>query len=185
MTDQGPKSEGIAHLLTGTGLVMLGAEAGLLLPPVLVCLAVLFALLRICWLEDNIKTDLIGRSELPANHANPARDRQAVAWRVLGIAPDRDAGRARPDIVATAMRGQIQGWTAAVFGTLAVLAARDLDWHPLGNLALGGGLLVLALMRAEALRVTLMHLDAGRALPAHALAPATPWAHSYRIDPKE
>ncbi|CUH37579.1 hypothetical protein JSE7799_01308 [Jannaschia seosinensis] len=180
-----PSLDGAAHLLTGTALVALGAELALILPPVLVCLAMAFALLRICWLEDNIKSDLVGRTELPPNHANPARRRQAMAWRVFGIAPQRDAGQACPDLVATAMRGQIQAWMAVVLGALTVLAARDLALHPLANFMLGGGILALALMRAEALRVTLLHLQAGRALPPRALLPVRPWAHSYRVDPEE
>lgn len=137
-------------------------------------------LLRICWLEDNIKNDLIDCDRLPANYVNIARRRQRALWLLFGAAPGSDPAGWSPALVATGMRAQIQALAAALFGAVAVMAARDLPFHPAVNLAAASAVFLTALSRADALIATLALLDQDRPLPRHALLARVPWAYSSR-----
>jgi hypothetical protein len=166
----------IAHVLLGAALVSTGAAFALTLPPALSGVALLVLLLRVCWLEDNIKADLMGRDTMPANHEQTLRGRAPLLGR-------SEASR-DPALMATALRGQIQALGAAGFGALAMLVAGHLAWPPVAALALGLGLAWMGFRRADRLAVTLDHLDHGRPLPRAVLSEAHPWAHSHRV-PKE
>jgi hypothetical protein len=60
-----------AHLLIGCGVVAAAALTGIWAPLNLVLIVALFALLRVCWLEDNITNDLIGRDRCRAATSTP------------------------------------------------------------------------------------------------------------------
>lgn len=177
-----PERLAIARILTGAALVATGAAFAFLLPGPVIAAALLLMLLRICWLEDNIKSDLIGRRDLPPNHSNAHRRRRA-AMRVL-TGRDGAAVRGAP-LVATAMRGQVQALGAVGLAALAVTVARAAEPGGAAAAMLFAFMLWAALRRADALVRTLSHLDAGRALPPGALAGSPGWAHSYRVDPED
>jgi hypothetical protein len=163
----------MTHVLLGAALVFLGASFALVLPPALTGAALILLLLRLCWLEDNIKSDLVGRTTMPANHEQPLRDRAPLMGR-------SEASR-DPALMATALRGQIQALGAAGFGALSTLVAGHLAWHPAAALALGLTLVWLGFRRADRLAVTLSHLDGGRPLPRAILSETHSWAHSHRL----
>ncbi len=179
MTD--PLLRQMIRTVTAVAVVALGALAAFVLPLGLVGALLVLSLLRICWLEDNIKTDLMGRAEMPANHLEALNQRRAATRLLTGSDGDAPTHHS-PDLMATAMRGQIQALMAAGLAALAVLVARDLGGKPLIDLALGGFVLWLALRRADRLVVTLVHLDARRPLPHAAIMGRHPWVYSYRVD---
>ena len=115
------------RVLTGAALVAVGSAFAFLAPPSVTAVALLLALLRVCWLEDNIKSDLLGREDLPPNHVNAARRRRAALRALTGRAGARMRGAA---LVATAMRGQVQALSAAALAALAVIVARGAAEHP-------------------------------------------------------
>ena len=84
-----------AHLLIGCGVVAAAALSGIWAPVNLVLIVSLFVLLRVCWLEDNITNDLIGRDSLPGGycqHRDQARQfRAPVAWPRTGRGCVQDA----------------------------------------------------------------------------------------------
>ncbi|MEM7489090.1 MAG: hypothetical protein AAF390_08190 [Pseudomonadota bacterium] len=169
-----PSPRAAVHVLLGAAVVATGAAVALTLPPALTGVGLLILLLRVCWLEDNIKSDLMGTDTMPANHARPLRDRAAL----LGGGPGIDD----PALMATALRGQIQALGAGGLGAVAILAAGHLTWPPAAALALGLALVWLAFRRVDRLSVTLAHLERGRPLSRRALSDAHPWAHSHRIE---
>ena len=164
-----PCLSAIARILTGAALVTLGAAIGTAFPLGLTSTLAAIVVLRICWLEDNIGNDLVGQETLPANHANPARRRRDLMAR-LSSRPPVEPPRS-PALLATAMRGQVQAWMALLLGALAVVGASRLGLHPIADIAVGALFLRLALLRADALAVTLAHLDADTPLPRAALVP--------------
>ncbi|MEM7643808.1 MAG: hypothetical protein AAF366_14940 [Pseudomonadota bacterium] len=170
---QEPTSRPIRHILLGGAIVATAAGFAVVLPPALSGMALILILLRICWLEDNIKSDLLGTKALPANHEQPLRDRAAM----LGTEPDiRSAA-----MVATALRGQAQALWAAGFGALSTLTATQMVGHPTLALFVGVVMVWLGFRRADRLLVTLSHLERGRPLPKHALWSAHPWVHSHTM----
>ncbi|MEM8822398.1 MAG: hypothetical protein AAGF30_02205 [Pseudomonadota bacterium] len=168
-----PTNRPIEHILLGAAIVATAAGFAVVLPPALTGVALVLILLRICWLEDNIKSDLMGTKALPANHEQTLRERAAL----LGTDPDiRTAA-----MMATALRGQIQALWAAVFGGLSTLIAAQLVWHPPLALSVGVFMVWLGFRRADRLLVTLSYLERGHPLPKDVLASAHPWVHSHRV----
>lgn len=160
-----------AQLLTGCGVVAAAAMTGIWAPPNLVMIVALFVLLRVCWLEDNISNDLIGRDELPGGYVNTAIRRGNLVRQWLGREPAEDASKMPPHHLATVMRAEIQVWACMLFGICATAIASSGPFGTTGNLLIGGTLLVLALRRVDRLMVSLAHCAEGRALPQRLLLP--------------
>jgi hypothetical protein len=160
-----------AHLLTGCAVVATAALAGIWAPPNFVMIVALLALMRVCWLEDNITNDLIGRDRLPGGYVNTAIRRGNWMRMWLGREPAEDASRLPPHQLATAMRAEVQVWGCMLFGMAATLVARAEGFGPMLHLLAGGALLALALLRVDRLTVSLAHCAAGRALPRRLLLP--------------
>lgn len=164
-----------AHLVLATGVVAAGALAGIWAPPGLVGVMALLALMRMCWLEDNITSDLIGRDALPGGYVNTAIRRGNLMRRCLGMQPQGDIAARSPRHLATAMRAEVQVWACLVLGLAASLTAQ---FGPFGlwlNLCIGGAVLALALTRVNRLLLSLAYCAEARALPDRLLRPQRPW----------
>lgn len=161
-----------AHLFIGCGVVATAALAGIWAPPNLIALLGLTALMRVCWLEDNICNDLVGRDRLPGGYVNTAIRRGNLLRRWFGMEPAEDTARMAPERVATAMRAEIQVWACMIIAMTATLVAQAGLLGLTGNLLLGTALLMLALFRVDRLTVSLAHCAEGRALPRALLIPA-------------
>lgn len=159
------------HLFIATGVVAAAALLGAWAQPGLLGVLALFALMRICWLEDNITNDLVGRDRLPNDYVNTAIRRGNILRLVLGREPAETTKDLPPHHVATAMRAEIQVWACMLFGMVSTLVAQRGPFGPLGDLALGAALFVFALRRVDRLLFTLAHCAEGRALPRHLLLP--------------
>lgn len=159
------------HVGIGAALVAAGALAALWVPLGLVGALALLALLRICWLEDNIVSDLFGRDRLPPGYRSTAELRRLFFFRWFGICPDDEGPETSAHLLATAMRAEVQIWASLVLGMSAALVAQNGLFGPAVNLALGAALLVVALTRADRLALSLMHCDNGKPLPDHMLVP--------------
>ena len=160
------------HVILGAVLVGTGALTPLWLPFGLVGGLALLALIRVCWIEDNIISDLFGRETLPAGYRNTAQLRRLFVLRWFGIRAEESRAEQSAHLMATAMRTEAQIWAALLLGLAATLVAR---YGPFGlpvNLGLGAVLFVLALTRADRLALSLHYCEAGRALPDHLLVPS-------------
>lgn len=160
------------HVLLGAGLVASGALSALWLPQGLLGALALLALLRICWLEDNIVSDLFGRDRPPPGYRNAADLRRLFFFRWFGIRPDDAGGEMSAHLVATAMRTEAQIWGTVVIAMAAGLIAQHGLFGPVLNLALGAALFVTALTRADRVARSLLHCERAQALPDHHLVPA-------------
>jgi hypothetical protein len=161
----------LSHVLIGAAIVASSALAGAWAPANLAGILALLALMRICWLEDNISNDLLGKDELPGDYVNTAIRRGNFLRRWFGTEPAEDAGGLPPHKLATAMRAEIQVWACALFGLGATLVARAGIFGGLADLLIGAALLVVALRRVDRLVVSLDHCAEGRALPRRLLLP--------------
>jgi len=160
------------HVLMGATLVAAGALVALWAPVGLAGALALLALLRICWLEDNIVSDLFGRDRLPAGYRSTAELRRLFFFRWFGICPEETTAERSAHLMATAMRTEVQIWSTLLLGFLAALLAQHGMFGPALNLCLGAGVFILALTRADRLALSLAHCDEGRALPDHLLVPS-------------
>jgi hypothetical protein len=160
-----------AQLMIGCGVVAAAAMAGIWAPVNLVVIIALFVVLRVCWLEDNITNDLIGRDRLPGGYVNTAVRRSNLVRQWLGREPVEDTSKMRPHHLATVMRAEIQVWACMLFGLSATSIAHAGPVGATGNLVVGGALLFLALRRVDRLMVSLAHCAEGRALPQRLLLP--------------
>jgi hypothetical protein len=160
-----------AHLLIGCGVVAAAALTAIWAPLNLVLIVSLFALLRVCWLEDNITNDLIGRDSLPGGYVNTAIRRGNFLRLWFGHEPAEDASKMRPHHLATVMRAEIQVWACMMLGIAATTVALVGPLGLIGNLVLGGGVLIVALRRVDRLMVSLAHCAEGRALPRASSCP--------------
>ena len=161
----------LGHILMGAAMVGAGALSSIWLPAGLVGVIALLALIRICWLEDNIISDLFGRDRLPPGYRNTAELRRLFFFRWFGIWPEESRAEQSAHLMATAMRTEVQIWAALLFGLASTLVALHGPFVTLVNLALAAGLFVLALARADRLSISLAHCEAGRPLPDHLLLP--------------
>jgi hypothetical protein len=165
----------LGHVLLGVGLFGMGAAIALVLPPALTGVALIVALLRICWLEDNIKSDLLDAVETPANHRQPRAERNAFLGADAPAAED-------PALLATALRGQIQALSTLAYGAVGILLSVHTGWVPGVALAALLAAIWLGFRRADRLVLTIVHLEHGRPLPPNALSRPYSWAHSWRMD---
>jgi hypothetical protein len=159
------------HVLMGAALVATGALAALWVPFGLLGALALLMLLRICWLEDNIVSDLFGRDSLPAGYRSTADLRRLFFFRWFGICPSDCAAEQSAHLMATAMRTEVQIWATLLLGMAAAMVAQHGAFGMSVNLALGAALFVIALTRADRLALSLAHCDAQSALPDHLLVP--------------
>lgn len=164
---------GAGHVMIGAGLVAAGALSALWLPQGLLGALALLALLRICWLEDNIVSDLFGRDRPPPGYRRAADLRRLVMLRLFGIWPATDAdAEVSAHLVATAMRTEAQVWGCLLIALAAGLVAQHGVFGPVLNLCLAAALMGVALRRVDRLALSLLHCETGRALPDHLLLPA-------------
>lgn len=170
----------LARLLTVTAVLAIGPVVVFALPVGVAAVLALFGLLRLCWLEDNIKNDLVDADTVPHSYLAPLAHRQKLAWHLMGLIPKSELSDTTPCLIATAMRGQVQAWSTILLMSLAVVVMRDLAL-PVGVAILSGGaVMALAMRRADALINTLAHLDRGQPLPRSVLMPDRDWAYSTR-----
>jgi hypothetical protein len=167
----GSRNSDHTHLVVGCGIVATAALAGIWAPPNLLAILSLLVLMRICWLEDNICNDLIGRDRLPGSYVNTSIRRGNLLRCWFGLETGEGAARLPPHQLATAMRAEIQVWGCMLFGIAATLVAQVTAFGPVIGLAAGAVLLRMALARADRLAVSLAHCAAGRALPQRLLLP--------------
>lgn len=160
------------HIIPGAALVAAGALAPLWLPFGLVGGLALLALMRICWLEDNITSDLFGRDSLPNGYRNTARFRRSLLFRCFGILPEEGLAERSAHLMATAMRTEVQIWAALLLGLTAMVVTLYGPFGAAVNAALGLTLFVVALTRADRLAMSLAYCDAGQALPDRLLLPS-------------
>jgi hypothetical protein len=161
----------LSHVLVATAIVASSALAGAWAPANLAGILALLALMRVCWLEDNISNDLLGKDELPGDYVNTAIRRGNFLRRWFGHEPAEAAGDLPPHKLATAMRAEIQVWACALFGLGATLVARSAIFGGVVDLLIGVALFVVALRRIDRLVVSLDHCAEGRALPRRLLLP--------------
>lgn len=162
---------GAGQIVTGAALVAAGALSALWVPQGVLGALALLALLRICWLEDNIVSDLFGRELPPPGYRNAADLRRVLVLRLLGVLPEAKT-EVSAHLVATAMRTEAQVWGTLLIAMAAGLVAQHGVFGAAMNLCLGAVLFFLALRRADRLALSLGHCEAGRALPDHLLLPA-------------
>jgi hypothetical protein len=161
------------HVLLCAAVVVTGAASAVILPPALVGAALLFVLLRVCWLDDNIKSDLMGATEVPPDYHRAAAEVPRLKG-PEGLHED-------PALVATAMRGQIQAWTAAALGALSVMTLAHSGWPITPAILTAMALITLGYWQADRLVKTIVHIEHGRPLPPRMLASTRAWAHSSRL----
>jgi hypothetical protein len=160
-----------AHLFIATGIVAAGALAGAWAPGNVVGIVALLAIMRICWLEDNISNDLLGKDTLPGDYRNTAIRRGNFQRLWFGCEPAEDTSRLPPHQLATAMRAEIQVWACALLGVTSTMVAKSGLFGPVVDLMLGAVLFGLALARIDRLLVSLAHCAERRALPLRLLLP--------------
>ena len=116
------------HIITGAALVGAGAMAPLWLPFGPVGGIALLGLMRICWLEDNIISDLFGRDRLPTGYRNTARSRRLFVFRWFGIWPEESTAE-----TLRASHGQPRcGPEVQIWGAMAVRAVLRRWWRKHG-----------------------------------------------------
>ena len=161
----------MAHSLTGAALIAAGALAAVWLPLGLMGSFALIALLRICWIEDNITSDLFGREALPPGYRHTMQSRRLFWLRWFGHDPGASAAEASAHVMATALRAEAQVWGLSLMGFASMLTAQHGPFGLAINLMLAVVLFCLALRRVDRLAVTFAHCEAGRPLPDHLLLP--------------
>ena len=162
----------LAHVLIGAALVAAGALAAAWLPLGLMGSFALLAMLRMCWIEDNITSDLFGRDALPPSYRTTLQARRLFWLRWFGHDADTSVAEASAHLMATALRAEAQVWAVLLLGFAAMIVALHGPFGAVVNLVLGAVLIVLALRRVDCLCKTLAHCDAGCALPDHLLVPS-------------
>jgi hypothetical protein len=154
-----------APFLAGSLAVLAGSAAALWAPASVATLIALVALLRVCWIDENIRGDLEHAERMPAGYVNTIRLRRRLSTRLFGAAPPEITC---PRMLASQMRAQGHALFAFLFGLAAALIATGAGETPVG-LAGAGAALVLALRRVDRLAVADAHLRRGEPLPGHLL----------------
>jgi len=159
------------HVLTGAAVVLAGAMAAIWMAPGLTGVIALLALIRICWLEDNIISDLFGQEKLPPGYRNTAQMRRHMLLRLFGIWQEEGAAEGSAHLMATAMRAEVQIWGAVLLGMASALVALSGPFGLPVNLGVAAVLFAMALIRADRLALSLAHCEAGEVLPDRLLLP--------------
>lgn len=159
-----PSRTSLACAIVGPALAACGALVALALEPALLAALAVMLLVRICWLDECIFSDLPGRDRLPVGYINTGRRRQRLAWRVLRLRPERDTADISPPLLASAMTAQAEGLWA--FG-LAAGAMHVAGWGGATGAIAAACLLAVSLQRAVRLERALRHVSADTPLPEH------------------
>lgn len=169
-----------AHVLAGGVLLTCGALLPMILPPAVLGVLVLLAVLRICWLGDNIAHDLAGHDRLPTGYVNAARRRQRAYWTAFRIAPSSDPQNWRPALVATRMRAEEQAWYILMLSAAAVMIGSVVSSSAPICWTATGFPLVLAMRQADRLAVTLDRLGSAQPLSRRDLLSRPAWVPGSR-----
>ena len=142
--------------------VVAGSATALWLPPTIAAALGLLALLRVCWLEDNIRGDLDAADDVPQSYRETQRLQSRLRWLILGLWDDEDAVRC-PRLLASQMRLQVHAWYAALYGGVAACIALGAGVSVAGVAALAA--LAAACRRVERFCAVDWLLCRGVALP--------------------
>lgn len=141
--------EGVAeHLVSGALIVALGSVIGLWLPANIALTVAGLAVLRLCWIEDNIHQDLLKAKKVPVGYRNTHVRRSAV----LNPGAADDAPEC-PRRLAAQLRIQAHAWSAlswSIAGGLLLAVSN-------GALLLIAGTVALAFALRGADRMALCH----------------------------
>ncbi|RDC71473.1 hypothetical protein DLJ49_14790 [Rhodovulum sp. 12E13] len=154
-----------APFLAGSLAVLAGSAAALWAPASVATLLALVALLRVCWIDENIRGDLEHAKRIPAGYVNTIRLRHRLSTRLFGATPSEITC---PRMLASQMRAQGHALFAFIFGLAAALIAAGAGETPLGLVGAGAAL-ILAFRRVDRLALTDAHLRRGEPLPVHLL----------------
>ncbi len=154
-----------APFLAGSLAVLAGSAAALWAPASVAMLLALVALLRVCWIDENIRGDLEHAKRMPAGYAHTMLLRRRLSTWLFGATPPEITC---PRVLASHLRAQGHALFAFLFGLLAALIAAGAGDSPVG-LAGAGGALVLAFGRVDRLAAADAHLRRGEPLPSHLL----------------
>ncbi|CUH79352.1 hypothetical protein [Tropicibacter naphthalenivorans] len=157
--------------MLGAALVVLEMSLGLL------AMLALVALIRLAWLDDNIVNDLLESERLPTAYINTMRRRQIWAWRLFGVASDRDPADVSPSLLATRLKAEAQCISTVLLTGAALVGAVLLPG------LVGGVFFALmfwaAWQQMDRLAVTLVVLEYGAALPRERLLWRPAWVGSW------
>ncbi|MEM0938055.1 MAG: hypothetical protein AAF646_11905 [Pseudomonadota bacterium] len=152
--------ERMLSLMGGSALVLGGSAIALWLPAGVSVGLALGLLLRVCWLEENIRSDLMGATHLPEAY----RRTQALQTRwqqtLFGAASEPETC---PRRIASGMRAQAHAHYALLSGGCAGFLA-SATASPTAAVVLGGAALLVAFARVDRLVDAEARLAAGGAL---------------------
>lgn len=158
------------RLALGASIVALGCATAIWLPQGLAFLLLGLAMCRICWIEDNIHSDLLPADEVPSGY-RACRERRRL---VLGLPLSRGEGdTCCPKLLASQLRLQSLAWSAYAW---AILAGATLQYASAPGAACGVLCLAAALRSADYFALGQSWLLCGRPLPRHLLLGQTPLA---------
>jgi len=154
-----------APFFAGCLAILAGSAAGLWAPGSVATILGLIALIRICWIDENIRGDLEPAERMPPGYARTLDLRRRLAAALFRSAPQEITC---PRLLATQLRAQGHAIFAFLFALLATTLAAAAGDTPIGLLAAGVAL-VLAFGRVDRLAAADAHLRRGEALPGHML----------------
>lgn len=153
--------------LTIYGLAMAClALSGALLLPGLTAMLLLLVLLRICWIEDNLHSDLIHTKTLPIHYKN-TQIRRAKFFQSFHITTPIETC---PQRMASQLRQQSWLLQAGLYAGLAGLITTHPFYWPIGL-----ALLWLAMTKCETHLMTSLYLNKKQALPYHMVCGRPKW----------
>jgi len=169
-------------LLSGAALVLTGSAAALWLPANLVTALGLLVLIRVCWLEENIRGDLMSAKRMPEGYRQAQLVQQRWRYMLFGTAAEEITC---PQRLASRLRVQAHAHYALLLGALSAGIASVGASAPLPGLLVGGACLVAALRRVERLATAEAMLVEVRALPGEMLEDRGPIARFLCNRPPE
>jgi hypothetical protein len=154
-----------APFFAGSLALLAGSATGLWAATPLAAIVGVVALLRVCWIDENIRQDLERADRMPAGYARVLNIRRRLSAQFFGTAPEEITC---PRLLASHLRAQGHAIFAFLFGLVAVALAATIGDTPLGLLAAGGAL-ALGLGRIDRLAAADAHLRRREPLPRHLL----------------
>ena len=152
-------------LLSGGTLVLAGSAVALWLPGGLVGALGLYLLLRICWLEENIRSDLMHAPVLPEGYRSTQALQRRWQMALFGAAAEAITC---PQRLASILRVHSHALYALLLGGCAAFLAKTAALPAMG-LLLGAGMLALACRRVNRLAETEAIVAQGGTLPKEML----------------
>ncbi len=137
----------IEALLAGAVLLLGGSALALWLPLGLAAAIGMGVLMRLCWLDDNIRNDLMSAPRMPESYLQTQR--LQAEWRRLLLGGSR-APVECPRRLASDMRVQAHALHAFFCGSALGFFVRGVE-QPVPALIVGAGLLACGLWRIERL----------------------------------